>query len=476
MTDEGHTAEGGHTPPWPPFDPSAAHQCKPRLRAVRGFGMQQEEQMLLGLADIRQISDKIVVTTPAAQAILPHMTGEHDVSEIVRRVNEALSGPQFANVRVEKLTEPVLQQFVAQLDDAGLLEGPTFERLLQAVRSDFDRSPQLPPSVTANFADSLVIEELGQEASDEQKTELGPTKMRTIFEKWIGDALEKAKDPSFDALPKAIVAPHLDYGRGWPNYAHAYGRCRVVDRPDRVIILGTNHFGFGTGVVGSDKGFETPLGVSPLDQRFVDALKASLGEDNSRRLFEHRYDHEREHSIELHAAWVQHVFGPAPSDVDGQQIPVFAALVHDPVPKNGASHDGKGLDLNAFVDAVKAAMREVGGKTLVVASADLSHVGPQFGDQNPLAGDEQSNPAGVAARNKAIEHDRRMLEFLTKNKPGDMLAAMTWQKNPTRWCSVGNLVATMRIVEPKEFRLLQYTAAMDQQGMSMVSSCAAAMF
>lgn len=476
MSDAGHTGEGGQTPPWPPFNPQAAHHSKPRLRPVRGFGMQQGEQTLLGLSDARQISDKIVVTTPAAQVILPHLTGEHEVSEIVRRVNESLSGPQFSNVRVDKLTEPVLQQFVAQLDDAGLLEGPTFDRMLEQIRSDFDRSAHLPPSVTANFADGLVIQELGQEVSEEQKSELGPTKMRTIFEKWIGDALEKAKDPSFDSLPKAIVAPHLDYARGWPNYAHAYGRCRVVDKPDRVIILGTNHFGFGTGVVGSDKGFETPLGVSPLDQKFVDALKGSLGEENSRRLFEHRFDHEREHSIELHAAWVQHVFGPGPSDVEGRQVPVFAALVHDPIAKNGASYDGNGLDLNAFVDAVKRAMREVGGKTLVVASADLSHVGQQFGDQVSLAGDEQSNPTGVAARNKAIEHDRRMLEFLMKNKPGDMLAAMTWQKNPTRWCSVGNLMATMRIVEPQEFKLLQYTAAMDEQGTSMVSSCAAAMF
>ncbi len=438
--------------------------------------MQQGEQMLLGLADARQISDKIVVTSPAAQTILPHLTGEHEVPEIVRRVNDSLSGPQFANVRVEKLTEPVLQQFVAQLDDAGLLEGPTFDRMLEQVRGDFDRSEHLPPSVTANFADALVVEELGEEATDEQKTELGPTKMRGLFERWIGEALEKVKDPSFDALPKAIVAPHLDYGRGWPNYAHAYGRCRVVDRPDRVIILGTNHFGFGTGVVGSDKGFETPFGVSPLDKAFADAVRANLGEEGSRKLFEHRYDHEREHSIELNVAWVQHVFGPSPSDVEAEHIPVFAALVHDPVTKNGESYDGQGVGLDAFVDAVKGAMRTVGGKTLVVASADLSHVGPQFGDQTKLDGDEQSNPAGVAARNKAIEHDRRMLEFLTRNKPSDLLAAMTWQRNPTRWCSIGNLVATMRIVEPKEFRLLQYTAAMDQQGMSMVSSCAAAMF
>jgi hypothetical protein len=38
------------------------------------------------------------------------------------------------------------------------------------------------------------------------------------------------------------------------------------------------------------------------------------------------------------------------------------------------------------------------------------------------------------------------------------------------------MVATLKIVQPSEVRLLNYAAAMDQQGMGMVSSCAAAMF
>ncbi len=455
--------------PIPKFDPSAPHQQRPRLRPIRGFGFMQEGKPLLGLADARQISDKIVFTAPAAQAILPHLTGEHDVDTIVRKVNESV-GDRIK----EPLSRQILEQFIAQLDDAALIEGPNFETLLKKVREQFDSMPVLPPSVTANFADVLVQQEIGESATEEQKAEQGPGKLRAMFDDWIKQALDKAPDPSFDALPKAIVAPHIDYGRGWLNYAHIYGRMRVVDRPDRIVILGTNHFGSGTGVTGCDKGFQTPLGTSPMDEGFTDLLKKNLGADYSERLFRDRYDHEREHSIELQIAWIQHVFAPPSSD--GEHVPVFAALIHDPVVRGGESYDGAGLALEPFIDALRKTIGDAGGRTLVISSADLSHIGPQFGDRTPLGGEEKDNPQGVEMRNKAIQHDRTMLDLVRQNKPDELIAAMSWQRNPTRWCSVGNMVATMKAVQPGEVRLLHYAAAMDPQGTGLVSSCAAAMF
>ena len=52
---------------------------------------------------------------------------------------------------------------------------------------------------------------------------------------------------------------------------------------------------------------------------------------------------------------------------------------------------------------------------------------------------------------------------------------LPWQQNPTRWCSTGNLVATLKIVEPDEVKLFSYVAAMDPQGASLVSQAALAM-
>lgn len=297
---------------------------------------------------------------------------------------------------------------------------------------------------------------------------MGPERLRRQFDLWIDQTLKDAQDPSLDELPAAIVAPHLDYPRGFMNYAAVYGRLRVVDKPDRVVILGTNHFGSATGVCGCDKGFETPLGVSPVDTELLSALRRSLGDEDSAKLFEHRYDHEREHSIELQISWIQHVFGAD----DGSHVPVFAALVHDPARNNGESYDGQGLGLLRFVEAMKQALASLPGRTLIVSSADLSHAGPQFGDQRPLVGDDEET---VGLRNKILSHDREMLELFVAGKPEELVASMAWQQNPTRWCSVGNMVAAQKIVEPSSTRLLNYTAAMDQQGMGLVSSCAAVM-
>lgn len=442
----------------PAFNPNAAHQRRPKVRALRGFPVQAQgpdgkQMMMLGLTDARQISERMVVTAPAVQNLIPLMDGTRELSEIVAQVGRGL-------------TIEIMQGLVAQLDDAGLLEGPSFEAMLKKTHAEFDASPLLPPASTAAFADALVMQAVGQEATDQQKAELGPKKVREVFDLWMSEALKAAEKPSFDTLPEAVVAPHLDYARGWLNYSHTYGRLRVVDRPDRVIILGTNHFGFGTGVVGCDKGYQTPLGDSLVDEQLVGALRKSLGD----KLFANRFDHEREHSIELQIPWIQHVFG---KDASGNYPKVFGALIHDPAVNNGESYDGSGIALEPFVQALKTAIASLPGRTLVISSADLSHCGPAFGDEQPLAGEDE---ASSEARNKVVQTDMQNLEMVAQNRPADLISAMAWQQNPTRWCSVGNLVATLMVTEPARIDLLNYAATMDQQGTTMVSSVSMAMF
>jgi AmmeMemoRadiSam system protein B len=435
----------------PVFNPAAPHHLKPKVRALRGFPAKHGENTLLGLADARQISDQLVLVAPAFQVVLPELTGERDIDGIVAKVGHGL-------------TRPVLEEFVARLDHAGLLEGPTFQALLSKLREQFDQSPFLPPGPSAAVADQLVQQHLGESATDEQKAEHGPGALRAAMDAWMKQALDPVPDPAFDALPRAIFAPHLDYWRGWFNYAHSYGRMRVTDRPDRVVILGTNHFGMGTGVVGCDKGFQSPLGMSKVDAKLVEALKAKLGPQDSARLFADRFDHEREHSIELHVPWIQHVFGP---DERGEFPLVFGALVHDPSHKNGESYDGNGLALDPFVSAMRGALDQLGGRTLIVASVDLSHVGASFGDKTPIAGEDAE---ATAFRERVLNHDREMLNLLAQGKVDELLTAMAWQQNPTRWCSLGAITATMRLTGSQSVKMLQYAAAGDQQGIAMVSS------
>lgn len=437
----------------PKFDPSKPHLQKPRLRPVRGFAAQSGQQPVLGLADARQISEKVVFAAPAVQHILPLMDGNKSLDEIVTAVGKGL-------------TRGILEPLVAQLDDAALLFGPTFDALMAKMRVDFDSAATLPPATTAAFADALVDASHGggQPATEEQRQEHGPTQLRQILDQWITQVLSEAQNPSLDELPKAIVTPHLDYARGWMNYAAVYGRLRVVDRPDRVVVLGTNHFGESTGVCGCDKGYQTPLGTCELDKPFFEALCTNLGPEDSQKMLAHRYDHEREHSIELQMPWIQHCLG---ADDDGKFCPVFGALIHDPCVNGGESYDGKGLSFDRFVAALKQTIEQMPGKTLVVASADLSHAGPAFGDQVMLGGDA---PEATEARNRIFQHDKEMVELYAACKVDEMISSMAWQQNPTRWCSIGSLAAAMKVTGATKSELYNYIASMDERGTTLVSS------
>ena len=105
----------------------------------------------------------------------------------------------------------------------------------------------------------------------------------------------------------------------------------------------------------------------------------------------------------------------------------------------------------------------------MISSADLSHVGPSFGDQVNLLEQEGE---GAAKRNEVVGHDREMLKHLEEGRPEDLVGAMAWQQNPTRWCSTGNLVAGMKACGAGHLRVLRYNAALDQQGQAMVSGVA----
>lgn len=449
------------------FDPALEHHRRPKIRPVQGVPLKHQDQQVIGLRDPSQVSREMIVTSPLAQFILPLMDGSQTVEQITAGAIARAKSQNVPEQAVNAIKAEPIRQLVGQLDGAGLLEGPRFEALIDKLQAEFDSNVNLPPSVTADFADALVMQDKGKEATDEQKAQLGPGKLRDTFDAWIKTALDKAADPSFNDLPQAIFAPDVDYPRGWVNYAHAYGRMRVCDRPDRVVILGVNHYGRSKGVALCDKGFESPLGTCPFDKPLWDALTRALGESDTAKGLEHRLDHEREHSIEWHIPWINHVFG----EQSGKAPKVLAALIHDPVRNGGQSFDGTGLDLEPFCKALGSAIDALGGKTLIISSGSLSHIGPMFGDQHSVAGDafEATN-----ARNKMIEHDQAMLNIINQGKGDDLLTSMQWQQNPTRWSGLGPIIATLKVTGAANARTLNYAAAGDQQGMSMVSSFAGA--
>lgn len=396
------------------LDTLPEHLRRPHVRGFQPVAVNHNGQQLVLLRDPFMLAQQSVVVPPQAAMLIQQMQGERSVEELAKAINAPNADP--------------LVQLVKQLDAVGLLWGPTFEGMEAELKSKLLQSGYFPSGGGAGQPD---VEG-----------------MRKAFDEWLA----QTDDPELGTAPSAIVAPHLDYPRGWPNYAAAYKCLEGMDAPERVVILGTNHFGIGDGVVATQLGFESPFGKLLADGTVVDGLMRRLGPS----AFVDQLDHHAEHSIRLQVPWIQHRFG---------DVPVVAALVPDPL-AGMISDDGRRVGVDQFVSALRETLAEAGGRTLFVSSADMSHVGPQFGEPRPV--DQQ--------RRTDVERlDRDLMgAYLTAN-PKRFLERVQELRNPTRWCSVGNMYATMRLVEPRAVELIDYRQACDERGMALVSSAAMAL-
>ena len=387
----------------------AEHLQRPALRRVHPVPLQKDNQVFLGLQDPCMLYPQMMVVPPQAFQVMQFFNGERSVDEIAGTLKLADIAP--------------LLELVKKLDEFGLLWGPTCESLEDKKKADLQASGAFAAGATRS---------LGED----------PAVIRAQLEKW----LDEAEDAEIDEPIAGLVACHLDYGRGHPVYASSYRTIAKAAKPDRVVILGTNHFGLGDGVVMSDLGFESPLGRMPVDGGIVARVRAQTG----RKLFVDILDHVPEHSIQLHIPWVQHLFG---------SVPVVAALVPDPV-VGLLSDDGERLGVDEFVSVLGGALAAEGGRTLFIASADMSHVGPAFGEPTAV-GDQR--------RREVEAHDRAMMkEFIAG--PDQLVARMRELKNPTRWCSVGCMSAVAKLAKPSGVELIDYRQAVDEQGNALVSS------
>jgi AmmeMemoRadiSam system protein B len=199
-------------------------------------------------------------------------------------------------------------------------------------------------------------------------------------------------------------------------------------------------------------GFTTPLGFCPVDENVVTTLTDKFGTSITADFI----DHAAEHSIELHLPWIQYCFG---------DVPVVAALIPNPL-IDMIEDDGERTGTEEFVKELKTILHDLEGTTLFISSADLSHVGQQFGEPRPV--DDQ--------RKFDVErHDREMMAKFIENDSSEFIEAMKWNNNATQWCSIGNMAAILQLVDSTEIELIDYRQACDQKGIALVSSCSMAL-
>jgi len=104
--------------------------------------------------------------------------------------------------------------------------------------------------------------------------------------------------------PVAFVVPHAGYVYSGPVAAHVYAALKGL-RFDAVVILGPNHYAYGSPLATFSRGsWATPLGDAPIDEPLARALlRGGLLQDDYEA---HRF----EHSIEVQLPFLQHLGRP----------------------------------------------------------------------------------------------------------------------------------------------------------------------
>ena len=244
-----------------------------------------------------------------------------------------------------------------ELDEGLFLEGPRFLRARAKVESDFAEAPVRP----ASHAGGAYLADAGELA-------------RYLDQQCLGAAKPNGHAKRAGRLT-ALVAPHIDPWRGAVGYGHAYGamkRALEAQEVDTFILLGTSHAPMRQPFALCRKAFATPLGPMQPDLAAIDTLADAASFD----AYADQFNHKREHSLEFQAVFLKHLLGEREAKI----VPVLAGLGEHQARATDPSRDD-------VVEGVLAAIRAIvdagGGRVVLVAGADLAHIGPRFGDDRP---------------------------------------------------------------------------------------------
>ena len=310
-----------------------AHIDRPHLRRVLPQPVTNGEQKGLALRDPLMLANQTMVIPMAMAQALQHFNGEWTIDEIATNL---------------KAPTDAVEQLVAKLDELGLLWGPTAEHLESELRERLHTEGALPLRQSRTLGETADV-------------------CNTALTGWM----DAAEDPEVEFEVAGLFTPRMDYQPVSEVYAGTYHAIKDA-AIDRVLVLGNNQFGFGEGCIGTRLGVQSPMGRLEPDIAFIDALVEQLGET----FLSDELDHMADFGIEMQVPWIQYCLGTPR---------IIGVLIPDPLDQ--PSGDEPLVEIAEFVEAVRAVVAASPGRTLVIGTGDLSHIGPQFGE--PRGIDEQ---------------------------------------------------------------------------------------
>jgi AmmeMemoRadiSam system protein B len=320
---------------------------------------------------------------------------------------------------------------VAQLDDALLLENERSDDAKQSRLAQFREQPVREPALAG----------LGYPTD--------PFELTTQFLAFgEGDDLSGWKP----WRGRGIISPHIDYQRGGRVYSQIWQRAEVsVKEADLVLIFGTDHNGSNGSITLTSKPYATPFGTMPTDPEVVQDLAEAIGPE----AFDEELHHRTEHSVELSAVWLHYMRDRNPCPM----VPILCGSYQHFV--NGENQPSDDAKIAAFVHAARKIASK--RKVLAVASVDLAHVGPSFGDDFAM---------NSSRRGELVQSDSRLIESIKAGDSARFYREIVSVEDKNRVCGFSSIYLLLRFLGPTSGVEIAYEhCPADQQNASLVSIC-----
>ncbi|HXG42680.1 MAG TPA: AmmeMemoRadiSam system protein B [Dehalococcoidia bacterium] len=396
----------------------AAPSSGPRLRPldVRLFG--QGSQAFYYLRDPLGLSPQDTFLPAWLGPLLALMDGTRDLPQL-QAAFQLLTGRYLPLSQLESL--------VRELDERLLLEGPRLAEARRRALEEYRTAPHRPPALAAKVYPA------------------DPQELVRALDDYCARAGPPPPLPE-GAQVTGVISPHIDYGRGWRTYAlvwqAAASACRQADV---AVVFGTDHSGSLGRLTLTRQSYATPLGVLPTDGEAVDALAAALGEDEA---FAEELHHRGEHSIELPLVWLHYLRGGAP-------VPVVPVLCGGLL----RADEGARARIGEALTALRRSLQ--GRRVLVIAGADLAHVGPAFGDPAPY---------DLTARIRLRGADARLLSAIEAADADAFLSEVAAEGDRFRICGLSPIYLALKLLAGGRGLSMGYDQCpADPEGGSLVS-------
>jgi AmmeMemoRadiSam system protein B len=383
---------------------------------------------VLVLRDTQGVTSAHAALPPVLFPILSRFDGRLTCAQIAAEASGELGG---------EVPTDVVVRLARELEAGLFLEGPTFRAARARVEKEFADGAVRPASHAGGAyhgeraALARYIEESCLTKANGSRTRPGPM--------------------------LALVAPHIDPWRGATGYGHAYGALAAAlpENVETFVLFGTSHAPMREPFALCRKAFDTPLGPMEADVESIDALAArAQGFDP----YADQFNHKREHSLEFQVVFLRHMLGGRPARI----VPILAGLGAQ---QSSGEDPAKDAQIAHFVDGVRALVEREPGKVVVVAGADLAHVGPRFGDARGFDEGE---------RGELEKKDRASLERAAELEPGGFWEHVAADLEERRVCGLAPIWATLRSIAGTgaKGRVLHYEQTVDDEDGSIVSHAA----